>query len=244
MLIRVWHKIANFLLKEGSRVRLPHMSEDKDKTRVYDTATHSSHRRPTRRAKGRGRRKLGFSDKTRYVNLSILLLGLILIGRGATLWNEGQSGVVIENWVTPATTIPGHALVLTWGVGGSSPEEPDLWHFHVSFSANETAHVLLVWNLNESVLFERRGMSVNETFDATLPRTQQAWRWDWMIENPESAVLAIQNFTIVHYPIRFTERQNSIAAIGTGLAIAVAASFAFYYFSHQRTRRRRRSRSR
>jgi hypothetical protein len=168
----------------------------------------------------------------------VLLLGLVFVGRGATLWNESQSGVVIENWVTPATTIPGHALILTWGVEGNPQEEPDLWHFHISFRANGTAHVMLVWNLNESVLFERRASDVNVTFDVPLPRTQQAWRWDWMIENPLPAVLAIGNFSILHYPIRFPERQNAIVAIGVGFAMVIAATLTFYHVTHRRIRRR------
>lgn len=179
-------------------------------------------------------------DNVRYAILGVLLLGALFTGRGVTVWNEAQSGVVIENWVTPATTIPGHALILTWGVGGNSQEEPDLWHFQISFKANETAHVMLVWNLNESVLFERRAASVNETFDVPLPRAQ-VWRWDWMIENPHSTVLSIGNFTIVHYPVRFPERQNAIIAVGAGLAMTIGAAFAFYYVNRQRIRPKRRS---
>jgi len=181
-------------------------------------------------------------DKARYAILGVLLLGVLFVGRGITLWDEAQSGVVIENWVTPATTIPGHALILTWGVGGNSQEEPDLWHFQISFRANETAHVMLVWNLNESVLFERRAADVNETFDVALPRAQ-VWRWDWMIENPQSAILSIGNFTIIHYPIRFPERQNATAAIGIGLALTIGAAFTFYYFSRRGIRRKLRSQS-
>jgi hypothetical protein len=209
------------------------MTHEKDNTEVHRNDETST---PSIRTQSRTKKWL--LDKRRLVILAVLLLGLIFVGRGATLWNEAQSGVVIQNWVTPATIIPGHKFILTWGVDGNAQEEPDLWHFHISFTANETAHVMLVWNLNESVLFERRAANVNLTFEVPLPRTQQAWRWDWKIENPESAILAIGNFTILHYPIRFPERQNAIVAIGAGLAMVTTATLTFHYATHRRIRLR------
>lgn len=164
----------------------------------------------------------------RYLLLSLIFLGFVLVGRGALLWGRTDSGRVIQNWVTPALAIRGHEYMWTWGVGGIAREEPDLWHFHVDFIANGTAEVFLMWNLNQSILFLRNSSMINETFEVPLPRANGAWRWDWLIMNPHSSVLGVENFIVTHYSVRHPERQNAIVATSTGVFITVACSALVY----------------
>ncbi len=123
----------------------------------------------------------------------------------------------------------------TWGVGSNPRQEPDLWHFHVIFVANDTAIVMLLWNLNESVLFERSAAQIDETFDVSLPRATTLWRWDWLIKNPHETGLSVRNFTVTHYPISFPERQNGVIAVGMGVSLVIAAGVALVYFSRRDT---------
>ncbi len=151
------------------------------------------------------------------------------------LWGQAETSGVIQNWVSPASTIPGNTYMLTWGVDGSPEKEPDVWHFHVVLVANSTADVLLLWNLNESILYQKSGSKIDETFDVPLPRTNNAWRWDWMIKNPQSSMLGVANFTITHYAIMYPERQNGLIAIGLGLAIIAVAGVSYTYLSRRGT---------
>ena len=129
----------------------------------------------------------------------------------------------------------------TWGVDGSPTSEPDLWHFRVIFVANDSADVVLLWNLNETVLFEKKSAQINETLDVPLPRTSKLWRWDWLIKNPHESVLRVMNFNVTHYPVRYPERQNGIVAVGVGISILVAASATHVYIKRQDKRPRRRN---
>ena len=169
----------------------------------------------------------------RYAFSAILVLGLVLIAIGAMQWTQEVSGNVIRNWISPSTVVPAKAYKWTWGVGSVPQSEPDSWHFQVIFTANNSAQVSLLWNLNQSILFERNSSKINETFDVSLPRANQAWRWDWLIENPHKTALGVQNFTIIHYPITYPQRQNGTVAIVVGLFVFVAASLAMFYFRNQ-----------
>jgi hypothetical protein len=171
-----------------------------------------------------------------YLLVALLILGLLVSSSGTLLWEEFQAGTLIVNYVPPASPIPAHSYVLTWGVGGLSSAEPDLWHFHVFFTANETGQVLLIWNLNQSILFERQGSNLNETFDMPLPRTLQSWRWDWMIRNTNDLVLKIENFTVAHYPVQFPNRQKGLILILVGASIVIVAITTIVYLRHTRPR--------
>ena len=173
--------------------------------------------------------------------LAIIGVGLIFLARGVSLWTEAETGVVIQNWITPSSAIPGKAYMWTWGVDGSPRSEPDLWHFHVIFVANDSADVVLLWNLNETVLFEKHSPQIDETLDVPLPRTSKLWRWDWLIKNPHDSVLGVMNFTVTHYPVTYPERQNGIVAVSVGFSMIVAASAAYVYFKRQDRRPRRRN---
>jgi len=163
-----------------------------------------------------------------------MVLGIVLIGRGAMLYSQTDSSNMIQNWIAPSSFIPGNAYMWTWGVEGSANNEPDLWHFHVMFVANDTAQVLLMWNLNESILFERSSSKIDEIFDARLPRTNQHWRWDWLIRNPHSSGISVENFTVTHYSVRYPERLNGIVAVGTGLFFVIATASLLFYFNRRR----------
>jgi len=173
--------------------------------------------------------------------LAVIVLGLIFAVRGVALWTEVDTGVHIQNWITPSSAIPGKAYMWTWGVSGNPKSEPDLWHFHVVFVANDSADVLLLWNLNESVLFVRNSARIDETFDVPLPRTSKLWRWDWLIRNPHETTLGVENFTVTHYPLSFPERQNGAMAIAVGISIIAASTAAFVYFKRPGMRPKRRS---
>lgn len=160
----------------------------------------------------------------------MILLGAALGIRGATLWSETNTGTFIQNWITPSSEIPRKSYMWTWGVGSNPQQEPDQWHFHVIFVANDTADVLLLWNLNESVLFQRKSSRIDEVFDVPLPRTTVLWRWDWLIRNPHESGLAVRNFTVFHYPVSFPERQNGVSAITVGVSLVVAACVAMLHF--------------
>lgn len=149
------------------------------------------------------------------------------------MWTEADNGVIIQNWITPSSAIPGKAYMWTWGVDGNPRAEPDSWHFRVHFVANNSADVLLLWNLNESILFERNSAKIDETFDIPLPRTNQLWRWDWLIRNPHESVLGVENFTVTHFPVRFPERQNGVVAISVGVSMIIAATAVFVYIKRR-----------
>jgi len=155
--------------------------------------------------------------------MTLGLLGTVFLTRGTMLWVQAETGVVIQNWITPTTTIPPDAWKWTWGVGATASQEPDAWHFKVFFRANDTAQVLLLWNLNETVLFSREALQVDETFDIQLPKTGQDWRWDWLIKNLNPTTLTVYNFTVMHYPIRYPERTNGLAAVVVGVGLLVIA---------------------
>jgi hypothetical protein len=174
----------------------------------------------------------------RYILFVMVVLGLLLASRGVWLWSEVDTGTVIQNWIVPSSVIPGNAGKWTWGVGGDPGQEPNQWHFHVFFQANQTANVLLVWNLNQSVLFARNSSSMDESFDVVLPVSHEPWRWDWLIRNPYATALEVYNFTISHYSVRFPERQNGVIAIGVGAVIALVAGITLVYFERRGIRRR------
>ncbi len=157
------------------------------------------------------------------------------------LWTQTNTGAVIQNWITPTSIIPGNAYMWTWGVEGTPAQEPDLWHFHVFFVSNDTAEVLLIWNLNQSTLFDRNSSKIDETFDVQLPRTNQPWRWDWLIRNPNNRFLLVENFTVTHYPLRYPERQNGAIAMGVGALLIITSIAAFVFFRHRRSQRQSQS---
>jgi hypothetical protein len=173
-----------------------------------------------------------------YLFAVTLTLGLLLAGRGIWLWSEVYTGDVIRNWIAPSTVIPENAGKWAWGVGGDSGEEPDQWHFQVFFEANHTANVLLMWNLNQSVLFARNSSKIDESFAVALPVSREAWRWDWLIRNPNSTILNVYNFTVTHYSISFPERQNGFIAIAAGSITSVVAGIAIVYLNHRDSQRK------
>lgn len=160
------------------------------------------------------------------------------------MWTQLETGVVIQNWITPTFAIPAKAYMWTWGVGESAQMEPDFWHFHLLFEANDTAIIRLLWNLNQSVLFQKNAAHVDETLDLSLPRTAEVWRWDWLIENPHTTGLRVDNFTVTHYPFSYPERRNGTIAIGAGIFMIAAASLLVVYLKGHNTQRKRRRQSR
>lgn len=88
------------------------------------------------------------------------------------MWVRTDYGV--ENrFLTAPLRIPERGYYWTWGVNGDPRVEPDEWHFHVVFTANKTADVVLLWNMNESILFERSSAKIDEGFDVALPKTTE-----------------------------------------------------------------------
>lgn len=163
----------------------------------------------------------------------------MVVAVGISLWTKAENGVIIQNWVAPSHPIPRGGSMWTWGVGGTSKSEPAAWHFQVLFDANASADVSLLWNLNESVLFERRSSHIDETFELSLPRTSNPWRWDWLVRNEQGSGLRVENFTVTHYPVSFPERQNGAIAIGTGTSIIIAAIVTLAISRRRDTRQRR-----
>ena len=125
----------------------------------------------------------------------------------------------------------------TWGVTGIPAAEPDEWHFQVVFSANRTAKIALVWNLNETTLFEKRAATIDESFNVALPRATVSWRWDWVIINPDSSVLQVYNFTVIHYPITYPGRQLGLITLFGGFSALLAAPIAIVFFKLRDIRR-------
>jgi hypothetical protein len=146
-----------------------------------------------------------------------MLLGFFLVAAGANMWNRADHGSTIVNWITPSTRIPAKGNMSTWGVAGAPATEPDEWHFHVVFTANRTAKITLMWNLNETILFEKNAATIDESFTVALPRSTVSWRWDWVIRNPDSSCLGVYNFTVTHYSITYPERQFGLITLGAGL---------------------------
>jgi len=143
----------------------------------------------------------------------------------------------MTNWITPSLPIAGNGKMPTWGVAGVPAEEPDEWHFQVVFSANGTGTIALVWNLNATTLFEKSGAAIDESFNVAMPRSSVAWRWDWVIINPDNLVLRVYNFTVRHYPISFPERQPGLVTLVGGLIFTIAASVTIAFFRYRDIRR-------
>ena len=169
----------------------------------------------------------------RYSVLFMIIIGLTLVGQGVSLWAKTEVGAVIRNWIAPSSNIYGHENMWTWGVDGVAGDEPDLWHFHVFFVANDTGEVLLVWNLNQSTLFGRNSSRIDATFEIPLPRTNQSWRWDWLVKNPYASTLRVENFTVTHYPIRHLERVKGLVLVGVGLSMLLATPAMLLYFKRR-----------
>jgi hypothetical protein len=176
-----------------------------------------------------------------YSLLVVLLVALVFAAEGAILWVRTEHGPTTRNWINPESRIPGKGYMWTWGVEGNPRTEPDEWHFHVMFAANESADIILFWKLNESVLYERRSAQIDESFDVPLPRTNELWRWDWLIRNPHDSVLDVKNFTVVHYSIKYPERQIGILVLGSGVIASLAVPIAIAYQRHRDMRPRSRN---
>jgi hypothetical protein len=171
----------------------------------------------------------------RYSLLGVLLLGVVLVAAGTYMWNRTDYGSTIVNWITPSSRIPAKGNMSTWGVAGASATEPDEWHFHVVFSANRTARITLMWNLNETILFEKSAATIDESFNVALPRTAVSWRWDWVIRNPDRSWLGVYNFTVTNYSITHPQRQVGSMALGAGFVAVLIVPIAF--FRHRDVRR-------
>ncbi len=172
-----------------------------------------------------------------YSLVALLLLGLVLVAVGAEMWNNADYGITMTNWITPSLPIAGNGNMWTWGVAGIPTAEPDEWHFHVVFSANRTAKVALVWNLNESTLFEKIAATIDESFTVALPRTNVSWRWDWVIRNTDSSVVRVYNLTVTHYSITYPQRRVGLIALGCGFMAVLAAPIATVFLRRRDIRR-------
>jgi hypothetical protein len=163
--------------------------------------------------------------------VSFLLVGILLIGAvsttvGLVLWSEKEYGPTSRFYTIPVHFIPSSGYFWTWGMEGNAGTEPDAWHFYVVFAGNETAVVELLWNTNQSVLYSKTSAKLTDTFDVELPRTDQSWKWDWVIKNPNRLMLWVENFTIVHYSVKYAERQKGLTFICLGLAAILAGAVA------------------
>lgn len=160
------------------------------------------------------------------------------MARGGMLWYHSEIGYVVENWLAADTPIPGKAYMWTWGVGGNPMLQADFWHFEVLFAANDTARVQLLWNMNESVLFNEFSSEFSKSFDIPIPPESSSWRWDWLIQNPHETFLLVKNFTVTHYSIRYPERTNGTVAIGLGSVLLAAGLTMFVHPRRQRSQPR------
>jgi hypothetical protein len=161
--------------------------------------------------------------------LGILLVGVLSLAVGVMIWSRADYGPTSRFYVIPVHFIPSNGYFWTWGMEGNAVTEPDAWHFQVVFAANETAVIALLWNSNQSVLFSKSSAKMTETFDVALPRTDESWRWDWVIKNPNTLALLVENFTIVHYSIKYPEREKGLTLFSMGLAATLAALVAEAY---------------
>jgi hypothetical protein len=169
----------------------------------------------------------------RYFLLGVVILGVLLVADGTTLWVRACYGPVIQNWVNPQSRIPAGGYMWTWGVSGNARSEPDEWHFHVIFAADNAANITLLWKLNERILYHRSSAHIDETFVVALPRASGSWRWDWLVGNPSDSTLTVDNFTVVHYAIEHPERQTGSLLLGSGIIALLSIPFAIVYARHQ-----------
>jgi hypothetical protein len=168
-------------------------------------------------------------NRLQYSMLSVLLLGVILLSVGALMFTQTKYGPITRFWTGPTIRVPANSITPTWGVGGNATQEPDEWHFEVFFTANRTATIKLVWNLNESLLYEKTSAAINESFSVALPKASGDWRWDWAIHNSQDSALGVQNFTVIHYSIQHPQRQIGILMLSGGIIAVIAASIALVY---------------
>ena len=154
------------------------------------------------------------------------------------MWSKTEYSPTSRFYTVPVHFIPSDGYFWTWGMIGNAGTEPDAWHFYVVFAGNETAVVELLWNANQSILFSKTSAKMTETFDVELPRTDQSWRWDWVIKNPNRLMLLIENFTIVHYSIKYPERQKGLTLVSLGLAATLTAAVLEVYVWRRRSQPR------
>ena len=157
----------------------------------------------------------------RHLPLIAIIIGLILTATGTFLWTVALPGAANQNWIAPVT-IPASRNFATWGASGVA-NPPDAWHFQVFFAANNTAEVLLVWNLNQ-IVFQKKSSNLDETLETPLPRTSENWRWDWVVKNPHSTPLAVTNFTVTHHSITYPFRLYGVTFGIFGILIASTGS--------------------
>lgn len=166
--------------------------------------------------------------KSRVLAVVVVVFGLILIVWGTLLWGAVKEGPVSTQWIIPVTVLP-HSILPTWGVSGGPTTKPDKWSFQVFFVGNDTAQILLIWNLNQ-ILYNRTANKtgsasiVEDSFEVQLPPADHQWRWDWAIMNPNDSRLALTNFTVIHHSISYPTRPMGLLLVGFGFVMTVAAS--------------------
>jgi len=165
---------------------------------------------------------LGMNRLVSSLLVGIVLLGVLSAGGGVIMSTETEHSATSRFYVIPHF-VPSNGYFWTWGVVGSAGTEPDAWHFQIVFVANESAVVALMWNSTQKVLFSESSAKIMDTFDVPLPRTNESWRWDWVIRNPNRLMLLVENFTIVHYSIKYPGRERGFVLLGLGLAATLGA---------------------
>jgi hypothetical protein len=162
--------------------------------------------------------------------LGVAILGVILEAGGTALWLRSENGSVIRNWINPHFKIPPGGYMWTWGVLGNAKSEPDEWHFHVIFAADNVANVTLLWKHHERILYHRSSAEFDETFVVALPKVNGSWTWDWLVGNPGKSTLTVDNFTVIHFSISHPKRQTGTLLLSSGtialLSIPVVIAYA------------------
>ncbi len=161
--------------------------------------------------------------------VGVLLLGVLLTTGGMLMWVRTEYGTTFRFIGEKDHRIPGKGYFWTWGYPGYAKDLPDAWHFHVIFSANGTADIVLLWNVNESILFEKSGAKLDLAFDVAIPRTTENWTWDWLITNPNDLAIVVDNLTVIHNQITYPERQLGSVILGAGNATVLGAVVGLVY---------------
>jgi hypothetical protein len=78
-------------------------------------------------------------------------------------------------------------------------------------------------------MYQRSSAHIDETFTVALPKSSGSWRWDWLVGNPSDSMLIVDNFTVIHFAVRYPERQVGSLLLGSGFIALLSVPIAMMY---------------
>lgn len=166
--------------------------------------------------------------------VGILIAGVINSGYGVSAISDRRNGEPIVNWLQVGVVVPPGGVRWTWGIFGGAESRPEMWHFDVTFSANQSLIARLIWGESDTVLYSRAGHRFEDSFELPLPYTTGRWRMDWQVANPGPTSASISNFTVHHYSVAFPRRADGFANLALGLIVIASSAVVLVWARRQK----------